>query len=82
MEMSINDLEELAEDSRGRDLKRWVEGGQTALDGRVQELWILSGHTENICIFAHTDAQYCVYVNITIHQIKVQTQVSSTRIWS
>lgn len=31
--MGINDLEELAEDSRGRDLKRWVEGGQTALDG-------------------------------------------------
>lgn len=29
---TLNDLEELAEDSRGRNLKRWVEGRQTALD--------------------------------------------------
>ncbi len=38
---TLDDLEELAEDSRGRDLKRWVEGGQTALDRRVQGLGIL-----------------------------------------
>lgn len=32
VETTLDDLEELAEDSRGRDLKRWIEGRQTALD--------------------------------------------------
>ncbi len=39
--MTLDDLEELAEDSRGRDLKRWIEDGQTALDRRVQGRGIL-----------------------------------------
>lgn len=37
----LNEPKQLTEDGGSRHLERWEEGGESALDGRVQRLWVL-----------------------------------------
>lgn len=50
MVMTLDDLEELAENCGGGGLKGWIERRQKVLDGLLQRVWVLKAQGSKICL--------------------------------